>query len=636
MTRSRELFNDEEDLFKNLLAYANAFIAGKTNLESFRKFLKGIKDKNYADSDGYHVFGEKNYTQKLCEEILEKTNGDEINSYNFGKFIELAMVLDDDLLVKILEKKPELIEKIEDHGKILNIAIELKSTETFKILINNNFDPQKKDKNTLSIFALAAQNQGADYLEKYAATLPEETVKNLILEQDKDGKDALSHAIEGRSYAKTIEFLLKNNANIEHRFEENLKTAIIKKHNQTLEILLKKTPKGFAPDYILLLSNFAKVNKNHLAHFFLQDLVEDNSEAQKSIKQNIAEIPAYQTTDIHEICREGNLKNFEDFARRIFLKQTGFFKLINTVDQKGKTPLFYALDGNCYSELVEKLVDFRADPNFLRNNCEPDEANDALTLCAQKKEPRTLGVILKSQGAEITSKSLHNCAKALCDSENLNAETIRYFFKNVKREDLKKIESDEIFFEELVGNGIYFAPTETSKKIKDLDPEKINKVLYKAIQRSSSEIVKNFLQNFDIVNSNRTEDDYNERSCLIKSNNSSHKSYGSSQGKINPSKKTKDSTKPKLIFNFDSFFDVATGSLKYRLKDSESESPAESKEVLILLLKAGIQPSDKNRMTRNLEELGIKKEDYESSKSCYAVFCSAISSVFLSNNGRTN
>ena len=51
---------------------------------------------------------------------------------------------------------------------------------------------------------------------------------------------------------------------------------------------------------------------------------------------------------------------------------------------------------------------------------------------------------------------------------------------------------------------MYHAPTETSKKIKEflaegLDPEKINNVLYKAIQRSSSEIVKNFLQNFDIV-----------------------------------------------------------------------------------------------------------------------------------------
>jgi len=610
----------ESEKFEALIADVNNFIEGK--IESVSELVQ----KN-------PLFFNKIYSQKLCELILKDVVSDD-EYLPFVKFIELAMVLDDDLLVKILEKKPELIEKIEDHGKILNIAIELKSTETFKILINNDFDPQKKDKNTLSIFALAAQNQGANYLEKYAATLPEETVKNLILEQDKDGKDALSHAIEGRSYAKTIEFLLNNNANIEHRLEENLKTAIIKKHNQTLEILLKKTPKGFAPDYILLLSNFAKVNKNHLAHFFLQDLVEDNSEAQKSIKQNIAEIPAYQTTDIHEICREGNLKNFEDFARRIFLKNTGFLELINTVDQKGKTPLFYALDGNCYSELVEKLVYFGANPNFLRNNCAPHEANDALTLCVQKKEPKTLGVILKSQKAKITPKSLRNCAKALCDSENLNAETIRYFFKNVKPKDLKEIESNEIFFEELVGKGMYFAPTETSKKIKDLDPEQISKVFYEAIRNSSSQIVDNFLQNFDKVHSKKSPSSekysQNEGSLLIESNHLPHKFYGSSLSKINPSKKTKDFTKPELIFDFDRFFNVATGILKY------SESPAESKKVLILLLKAGIQPSDKDKMIRDLGNLGIKKEDYEPSKSCYDVFCSAISSVFLSNNGRTN
>ena len=268
MHRNGELPNDEENLFKDLLAHADGFIAGKNNLESFRKFLKKIEDKNYDDSGGFNALGEKTYRQKLCEKILKKTKVGEIKEYNFGKFIELAMVLDDDLLVKILEKEPRLIEKIEDHGKILNIAIELKSTETFKILINKGFNPQKKDKNTLSIFALAAQNQGADYLEKYAAILSDETVKNLILEQDKDGKDALSHAIEGRSYAKTIEFLLNNNANIEHRFEENLKTAIISKHNQTLEILLTKNPKNFAPEDILNLSNFAKKTENHLVHFF--------------------------------------------------------------------------------------------------------------------------------------------------------------------------------------------------------------------------------------------------------------------------------------------------------------------------------------------------------------------------------
>ena len=361
-------------------------------------------------------------------------------------------------------------------------------------------------------------------------------------------------------------------------------------------------------------------------------MVENNSETQKLIKQNIEEIPAYQTTDIHEICREGNLKNFNYFAN-FFEKEQNISQSINTLDQEGKTPLFYALDGNCYSNLVENLIDFGANPNFLRKYCEPHETNDALTLCVQKKEPKTLGVILKNNKAKFDSTTLSNCAEALCDSENLNALTIKSFFENVKLEDLKKIESG-YYFKTLVTNGMYFAPTETSKKIKEflaegLDPEKINNVLYEAIQRSSSEIVKNFLQNFDIVNSNRTEDDYNERSCLIKSNNSSHKSYGSSQGKINPNKKTKDSTKPKLIFDFDRFFDAAIDKLKH-------DKLPESKEVLIQLLKAGIQPSDKDKMTRNLGELGIKKEDYEPSKSCYDVFYSAISSVFLWNNGRTN
>jgi hypothetical protein len=450
----------EYEIKAKIRDFANSFLEEKISSVDFKRICEGEFDTK--DLSEKKELSELRKT-KLQQDILEELRNRNLSPKAFKNCVKLAIFVNDEFLNQVLKKKPKLIKKIEDHGEILNIAVEFKSTETFKILIENGFDPQKKDKNTLSIFALAAQNQGADYLEKYAATLPKKAVETLILEQDKDGKDALSHAIQGRSYAKTIEFLLKNNANIEHRFEENLKTAIIKKHNQTLEILLTKNPKGFAPKDILFLSNFAKTNKNHLAQFFLKDLVEDNPETQKLIEQNIAEIPAYQTNDIHEICREGNLENFTNFANW-FGKKQNISKSINVADGKGKTPLFHALNGNCYSDLVENLIDSGANPNFLGNNCEPHEANDALTLCVQKKEPRTLGLILKYHSEKFDSIALLNCAKALCDSENLNALTIESFFKNVKREDLKKIESED-FFEELVKNGINYALEETSKKI---------------------------------------------------------------------------------------------------------------------------------------------------------------------------
>ncbi len=451
----------EDEIKAKIQDFANAFIREIMDSNSFKRICEGEFDTK--------DLSEKKELSKLRKTKLQQSISNQLKEGNlsakaFKNCVKLAIFVSDEFLNKVLKTNPELIEKIENHGEVLNIAVEFKSTETFKILIEHGFDPQKKDQKTLSIFALAAQNQGADYLEKYAAILPKKAVKSLILEQDKDGKDALSHAIEGRSYAKTIEFLLNNNANIKNRFEENLKTAIIKKHNQTLEILLTKNPKGFAPKNILFLSNFAKEKQNHLAQFFLKDLVENNSETQKLIKQNIEEIPAYQTTDIHEICREGNLKNFTDFAY-FFEKEQNISQSINTLDQEGKTPLFYALDGNCYSNLVENLIDFGANPNFLRKYCEPHEANDALTLCVQKKEPETLGVILKNHSEKFDSIALINCAKALCDSKNLNALTIKSFFENVKREDLKKIESED-FFKELVKNGINYALEETSKKIK--------------------------------------------------------------------------------------------------------------------------------------------------------------------------
>ncbi len=450
----------EDEIKAKIQDFANAFIREIMDSNSFKRICEGEFDTKDPDKKELS----KLRKTKLQQSILEQLKNKNLSPTAFKNCVKLAIFVSDEFLNKVLKTNPELIEKIENHGEILNIAVEFKSTETFKILINNGFDPQKKDEKTLSIFALAAQNQGADYLEKYAAILPKKSVESLILEQDQNGKDALSHAIEGRSYAKTIEFLLNNNANIENRFEENLKTAIIKKHNQTLEILLTKNPKRFAPQDILFLSNFAKEKQNHLAQFFLKDLVENNSETQKLIKQNIEEIPAYQTTDIHEICREGNLKNFNYFAN-FFEKEQNISQSINTLDQEGKTPLFYALDGNCYSNLVENLIDFGANPNFLRKYCEPHETNDALTLCVQKKEPKTLGVILKNHSEKFDSIALINCAKALCDSENLNALTTKSFFENVKPKDLKKIESED-FFKELVKNGINYALEETSKKIK--------------------------------------------------------------------------------------------------------------------------------------------------------------------------
>ena len=332
----------EDEIKAKIRDFANSFLEEKISSVDFKRICEGEFDTK--DLSEKKELSELRKTE-LQQIISDKLKDENLSPKAFKKCVKLAIFVNDEFLNQVLKQKPKLIKKIEDHGKILNIAEEFKSTETFKILIENGFDPQKKDKKTLSIFALAAQNQGAAILSKKA----------------------------------------------------------------------------------------------------------------------IAEIPAYQTTDIHEICREGNLENFTNFANW-FGKKQNISKSINVADGKGKTPLFHALNGNCYSDLVENLIDYGANPNFLRNNCEPHEANDALTLCAQKKESKTLAAILKYHSEKFDSIALLNCAKALCDSENLNALTIKSFFENVKREDLKKIESED-FFEELVKNGINYALEETSKKI---------------------------------------------------------------------------------------------------------------------------------------------------------------------------
>ena len=60
--------------------------------------------------------------------------------------------------------------------------------------------------------------------------------------------------------------------------------------------------------------------------------------------------------------------------------------------------------------------------------------------------------------------------------------------------------------------------------------------------------------------------------------------------------------------------------------NSQSHNESGPREILILLLKKGIEPSDKGKMARVLEEIGIAEQDYKSpSQSICAKFCSVFS-----------
>jgi hypothetical protein len=631
--------------FDRLARCANSFIKDEISLASFKKFSINLADKSTID--GY-PFNE-DYNRELCEVILENIDHD-IDPHTFGKFIELATVLDDRLLLKILEKKPEMIPQIDNQRKFLNIAVESKSTYTFKILVDHGFSPQKTDKETLSPLALAASNQGFDYLQEYSKILGEEVTKSLILEQDCDGKDALSHAIEGNSYSKTIKFLLDNGAKIGHRFKENLEKALLGKHNETFATLLEKNPDGVSQEDLLRLSNLASKLKNHRAHIFLiTKVTESGSDILEAIQKNIADTSEYKVSDIHRICREGNLESFK-YLYLLFEENRFDTKYaLKSFNEEGRTPLLCALDSNCYSRLVRELLDRGADPERLldpKNNLEQNHqlitgqisnhylnrtlGIDSLTLCAVKKEPETLGMILQHPSSKnISSTGFDNCVKALVRYDNLNALVIESFFKNIRPQDLlTKVSHDDYFFRNLVKNGMELAPEVTAQKIKEsfkgnLETSGIREVLLDAIEISSAKLVQNILTNFskaDLLRNitqnteqNRSSETDDERSSLIDSKQSNgSKSYG---------------TKKNAIANFDSDLFYKTSLEKAKQPDS-SDSSENAKEVLTLLLGKGFEPYNREGMVEDLANLGISEKDYKPNQSFCSIICSQLSSAF--------
>ena len=646
MSKSNQSIRNNENF--NLLAEcAKSFIKDEISLASFKEFSINLADKSTIDGYSFN----EDYNRELCEVILENIDHD-IDPHTFGKFIELATVLDDRLLLKILEKKPEMIPQIDNQRKFLNIAVESKSTYTFKILVDHGFSPQKTDKETLSPLALAASNQGFDYLQEYSKILGEEVTKSLILEQDCDGKDALSHAIEGKSYSKTIKFLLDNGADIKHDFEKNLRKALFQKQNETFAALLERSPNGVLQNYLLQLSNLAILSKNHRAHIFLITKVDENRrDILKAIEQNIKKSAEPIVNDIHRICQEGNLADFRYLS--LLLKNNGLDvkSALKNFNDEGRTPLLCALDGNCYSKLVKELLDSGADPERLldpKNNLEENHklisgynyghylnktlGIDSLTLCAIKKEPDTLGIILQHPSSKnISSTAFDNCVTALVMGNNLNALVIKSFFKNISPQDLlTKVNHNDCYFRNLVKNGMELAPEVTAQKIKEsfvknLEIPGIREVLLHAITLSSVELVKNILTNFskpDLLRNirqniqteqNRASETDDERSSLIDSKQSNgSKSYG---------------TKKNAIANFDSDLFYKTSLEKAKQPDS-SDSSENAKEVLTLLLGKGFEPYNREGMVEDLATLGISEKDYKPNQSFCSIICSQLSSAF--------
>ena len=625
---TKELSHEETEKFNELIEYANYFIVGAIKLEVFKNF-----SDNLARADDYY---DTTYDEKLCDLILDLTDKEDFDLNSFSKFIQLAMFLDDELLKEILGKKPDLLAGI-NQRELFNLAIELKSEMTFSTLQQHGLSTQKVEgANTISPIALAARYQSSNYLEEYASILGKTTTKALILERDRDEKDALCHAIEGRSYSKTIKFLLANGADIRYRFRENLATAIIGQHNETLAILLTRNFETIQEDELLKLSNLAKEHNNHLAQILLRGRALEGSATYQNITEKIKNSAKYQITDIHQICQEGNLENFQSLIYATRLNAKKLSEALEVFDGEGRSPLFCAIDGNCYSSLVEELLNRGADPERLvnlesrqngdlRNNYGP-LGIDALTLCIIKKEPETLGIILRHPASkDISDQTLNTCARELSNNSNLNAVVIESFFQNIRPEDLRKV--GNFYREGLLKTGLKYAPEATSQKIKEsfaenLDACGINRILSSALENSSLQLAVNILENFSKSELTATDHPTNN---VHKTNQKSAKTMDEEKISLLEERAVGTASNPRQSYGSSSsvemsgmtnssqlacekLFDLA---FQKRKNDLTNQNESDSKEILILLLSKDIHPANKTKMDEDLASVGITEKDYK-------------------------
>lgn len=386
----------------------------------------------------------------------------------------------DDALKTLLGENSAQVSQIKDHKFFLGLAVENKSTRTFAILIENGFNPQKGPTQTLNPIAFAAGAQSAEFLEKYCDAILQKfgpnMINNLINEKDYAGKNALRHALEGRSYAGTIQFLCKNGANLGENLMTNAKLAIENRHNQTLQIILDQSADtaNFSEDQILELSNHAKQHTGYTSQTPLKNYAAKwhYSKATDAIDRAISEHTRNypSSSDIFKICEKGSLEDLRELLKT--LKKTKERPLINSAatyepeyDANGISALFYALINNCYDPLVSELLDQGAfvhalvrdsvakkDPN---RRSAKGNAVDAVTLCIRNKEPKTLGTILRHRNLAIRlngeSNLLllgNNAFSAIVDemlsTQYLNAVVLGSFFENVPADRLQDMKDQTL------------------------------------------------------------------------------------------------------------------------------------------------------------------------------------------------
>ncbi|MES2960793.1 MAG: hypothetical protein V4694_00215 [Pseudomonadota bacterium] len=304
----------------------------------------------------------------------------------FAEFVNSSIKSNrDDLLKTILEDEnlSHYIQEIPSHNEILQSAVDRKFTQSFKILIDAGFHPSKRQSHETNFLVGACRMQSREVLESYFQAIEEKHGKELVLEilneHDAKGKKLLTHAISGKAYKKSINFLLEIGADINRDFDINLENAKRAKHDGVLVIMGEKATSDSQRSAIKLAKE--EIGKQDLNDFRIKGFIAISDICET---RGVVALQRYFDWMAQETSSSELLKKFEkDFAN---IRSNEF----------DTTPLYKAIYGNAYNSLIDLLLKKGANPNDIGPKTKGALPVDALSLALEHQEYDTARLLLMS------------------------------------------------------------------------------------------------------------------------------------------------------------------------------------------------------------------------------------------------
>lgn len=533
--------------------------------------------------------------KKALEDFLTKGA---FTHYFESHVADLVRINSDSLLKNFLKQKKvaKFLQDSVDHSKALNLAAAHKYIETFRILIEADFDPRKHENGAPNCIALACESQGRSTLKFYLKAIKEKFGPEILAEILHEGNSALTHAIAGRAYIDIIKLLLENGASVEQNYLQNLKNLVRKGDAGALEFLLEKANLG--QSQISELLELTKSSGNYVvASVFLDYFLKQQPDQQLllGLRESVEEKhQKLNEKNLFEICKLSGEKTFLAYARN---KPKHWLEgHINNRDEENKTALYYAIADNAYNSLVKLLLQSGANPNFIAFE-ENGQTLNAATLAIRNSESATLSLILRT--SKLLPEQILFAAQELTKSENNEAILTKAFVLGLKEEELRNLPLE--IRQILLQRSLELGDSELVKKIansssKDELASFVEDIFFQALEGTEIDQVKIIVRDLEVKNLlssqvRKFENDFSKTESEPLLNET--KSYGAVEI-------------PNTIFS-SSLAQKLNSELSRKYTDrafeiaaENSENSENAKEIFKILVEAGFETSKSAKEIRSL------------------------------------